>query len=265
MNDTTPQLGERIAAAIPKAVLVLFALVCIVGLWRVLATIGLHVPLDPNEGWNAYLAAAAMAGHAYPDQHGYIVNNYPPLSFYVVGVLARLVGDNIIAGRMISLVAFVCVTAGVFQAARIIGCRAIHAALASLLLMAWLLVGSDYVGMNDPQMLGHALEIAALLLVLKKSLNDIAAAVLFAVAVFVKHNLVAMPLAVGLWLPLEDQWCARAASSVPALRLCFSGLCSFGWSMAAIFLITWRPRAVIRLHCWPPMSRAGLSGASSRP
>ena len=55
------------------------------------------------------------------------------------------------------------------------GCRALHAAFASLLFMAWLIVGSDYVGMNDPQMLGHALEIAALLLVLRQSPNDIAA------------------------------------------------------------------------------------------
>ena len=147
--------------------------------------------------------------YLYPDAHGYVVNNYPPLSFYLVGVAGRIVGDNIIAGRIISLVAFLGVAAGIFQVARIMGCRAIHAALASLLFMAWLIVGSDYVGMNDPQMLGHALEIAALLLVLRQSPSDVAAAVLFAIAVFVKHNLVAMPLAVGVWLLMEDSVRAR--------------------------------------------------------
>jgi Dolichyl-phosphate-mannose-protein mannosyltransferase len=209
MNGAASLLGERIAGAIPNTILALFAFVCAVGLWRVIAIMGMHVPLDPNEGWNAYLAAAAMAGHPYPDPHGYFVNNYPPLSFYLVGVAGRIIGDNVVAGRIISLVAFLCVTAGIFQTARIMGCRATHAALASLLFMAWLIVGSDYVGMNDPQMLGHALEIAALLLVLKKFPNDIAAAVLFALALFVKHNLVAMPAAVAIWLLLLDRARAR--------------------------------------------------------
>jgi hypothetical protein len=83
------------------------------------------------------------------------------------------------------------------------------ALIGTLLFAAWLIVGSDYVGMDDPQLLGHALEIAALLLVLKKRPGDITAAVLFAFAVFVKHNLVAMPLAVGLWLLMEDRARAR--------------------------------------------------------
>jgi hypothetical protein len=209
MNGAAPPLEERIVGAIPNAVLALFAFVCAVGLWRVVAIIGLHVPLDPNEGWNAYLAAAAMAGHAYPDAHGYIVNNYPPLSFYLIGVAGRVVGDTIIAGRIISLVAFLGVAVGVYQAARFMTCSLRSALLGSLLFAAWLLFGSDYVGMNDPQLLGHALEIAALLLVLRQSPNDIAAAVLFAIALFVKHNLVAMPIAVGLWLLLEDRARAR--------------------------------------------------------
>ena len=210
MNAAAPrQRIDRAAEAFPTVVMALFAVVCAAGLWRVVATTGLHVPLDPNEGWNAYLAAAAMAGHAYPDAHSYFVNNYPPLSFYLVGALGRAVGDSIIAGRIVSLVAFLCVAAGIFQAARIMGCRALHAAFASLFFMAWLIVSSDYVGMNDPQLLAHAIQIAGLLLVLRRTPNDIAAAGLFVVALFVKHNLVAMPVAVGIWLLLEDRARAR--------------------------------------------------------
>jgi hypothetical protein len=214
MNGAAPPFGEKIAGGIPIVVMALFALVCAVGLWRVLAVIGLHVPLDPNEGWNAYLARAAMSGHAYPDATGYFVNNYPPLSFYVVGVIGKAVGDFIIAGRILSLIAFACVVAGVFQAARRMKCCAGGALTGALLLSAWLIVGSDYVGMDDPQFLGHALQIAALLLVLKKSPNDIAAAALFALALFVKHNLAAMPVAVGLWLVFEDR--ARAVRFILA-------------------------------------------------
>ncbi|HTW34156.1 MAG TPA: glycosyltransferase family 39 protein [Rhizomicrobium sp.] len=209
MTGAPPQSAGRIAGAIPNAVLALFAFVCAVGLWRVLAVIGLHVPLDPNEGWNAYLAAAAMAGHAYRDAHGYVVNNYPPLSFYLVGAAGRIIGDNIIAGRIVSLLAFACVVAGVFRAACAMKSCTGGALIGTLLFAAWLIVGSEYVGMDDPQLLSHALQIAALLLVLKKSPNDIAAAVLFALALFVKHNLVAMPLAVGLWLLTEDRARAR--------------------------------------------------------
>ncbi len=209
MNGTAPQLEDRIAEAVPAIVMALFAFVCAVALWRVLVVIGVHVPLDPNEGWNAYLAMAAMAGHTYPDAHGYVVNNYPPLSFYVVGVVGRIVGDAVVAGRILSLVAFLWVAGGIFQVARLMGCRTLHATFASLLFMAWLIVGSDYVGMNDPQLLAHAIQIAGLVLVLRRSPNDIAAAALFVIALFVKHNLVAMPAAVGMWLLTEDRARAR--------------------------------------------------------
>ncbi|HUO94442.1 MAG TPA: glycosyltransferase family 39 protein [Rhizomicrobium sp.] len=206
MTGAARPLTGRIASAASNVVLAAFALVCAVGLWRVIAVIGLRVPLDPNEGWNAYLAAAALAGHPlYPDAQAYLVNNYPPLSFYLVGALGKLVGDAIVAGRVLSLFAFFALIAGVFQAVRAMkGCTG-GALLAGFLLAAWLIVGSDYVGMDDPQLLGHALQIAALLLVLKRSPNDIAGAALFALALFVKHNLVAMPVAAGVWLLMEDR------------------------------------------------------------
>ena len=120
----------------------------------------------------------------------------------------------------------------------------------SILFAAWLLVGSDYVGMDDPQLLGHALEIAALLLVLKKSPNDIAAAVLFALAVFVKHNLVAMPVAVGLWLLMEDRARARRFVGAGFASVFLAELVPFSadlWQQSS--RITWPRRASIRSRC----------------
>jgi len=71
--------------------------------------IGAHVPLDPNEGWNAYLAHAAVTGAPlYPQ--GLMVNNYPPLSFYIVGALGTITGDPIVAGRLVSLISFFALT-----------------------------------------------------------------------------------------------------------------------------------------------------------
>jgi len=43
-----------------------------------------------NEPWNAYFADEAIRGEKlYPSRDQFITNNYPPLSFYVVGAAAR--------------------------------------------------------------------------------------------------------------------------------------------------------------------------------
>ena len=87
---------------------------------RVIASLGLQIPLDPNEGWNAYHAQAAMTGGwLYAGPNSFIFDNYPPLSFYLVGVFGKLVGDNVIAGRFVSLLALATVGAGVFASLRL--------------------------------------------------------------------------------------------------------------------------------------------------
>src|SRR5260370_5736825 len=59
-----------------------------------------------NEGWNAYHADAAMgAGALYPSPDTLVVNNYPPLSFYALGLLGRVFGDPLYVGRVLSLLA----------------------------------------------------------------------------------------------------------------------------------------------------------------
>src|SRR5580658_1716305 len=76
-------------------------------LTRNLLAISRHVPLDPNEGWNAAHTLARLAGKGlHPPPQGWMVNNYPPLSFYLVGAIARKSGDIIATGRAISFVAF---------------------------------------------------------------------------------------------------------------------------------------------------------------
>ncbi len=154
---------------------------------RVLAVAGVHVPLDPNEGWNAYHTAAAMSvGPLYPGAGSFLANNYPPLSFYVVGLFG---GDHIIAGRIISLLAFAAVTASIFAAARTMGTSRRAASFGALWFAAGLLIFTDYVGIDDPQLLGHAIAMAGFLLLLRG--NMAGAALAMAVALFVKHNLVA--------------------------------------------------------------------------
>jgi hypothetical protein len=217
-SPVTAWRDRMFARAFPVLVAILGA-VTLAGLWRVVAILTQHVPLDPDEGWNAYHTVAAMSGSGpYPAADSLMTNNYPPVSFYVVGLLGRLLGDYIIAGRLVSLAAFLVVSFGVAKATRTMGCTRLEAAFAALFFAAFLLLFTDYVAMDDPQLLGHALQISGLLIVLAepgRTRSLLAAALLFVLAGFVKHNLVALPLAVLVWLAIYDRrHAARFAASL---------------------------------------------------
>src|SRR5471032_3023495 len=103
-----------LATAMVWCALLAMALAVLALLARNVLAIPVLAPLDPNEGWNAAHALAAMAGGAlYPPLQSLMVNNYPPLSFYIVGELGRLTGDPVIAGRILSLIAFLTACGGI--------------------------------------------------------------------------------------------------------------------------------------------------------
>ena len=80
----------------------------------------LNVEIQNNEGWNAYFADAAMAKvPLYPSPDQLITNNYPPLSFYLVGSVGRLVGDSLLAGRLLSLVAVIAIATAIVLTGRL--------------------------------------------------------------------------------------------------------------------------------------------------
>ena len=170
------------------------------------------VPLDPNEGWNAYFGDAAIDGGVlYPSADALITNNYPPLSFYVVGALGRLFGDNIFAGRFVALFSLLFVTWSIYYWLRMSGSAARVGILAALTFLAFgVSYGRDYVAMNDPQWLAHALMMSGLL-VLWKDKEDtrhiIMSAILMTAAGCTKHLLIPLPISVSLWL----LWHSRAA------------------------------------------------------
>jgi len=173
------------------------------GFFRAVLVAPLRVPLDPNEGWNAYHAAAALAGNPYPPANSFLINNYPPLSFYVVGLLGSSIGDHVLAGRCVSLAAVVGICLFIAIAMRRMTASWCAAIFAALLFATTLLLTSDYVGMDDPQLLGHAFQLAGLLFVIRKpraTAAAISAALLFVAGGLVKHNLFALPLATLVWL-----------------------------------------------------------------
>jgi hypothetical protein len=224
------------ARAAILAVITLLALMVLPLLLRNGLAIPWHVPLDPNEGWNA---AHALAARLYPPPGSLMVNNYPPLSFSVVRAVTLLTGDAIVAGRLIAFASFLLACAGIAAMLHRMGSDSRGAALGALFFAATLLVASGYVGMDDPQMLGHAVQVTALLMLLRG--RSVLAALLFAASLFVKHNLLALPLAALLCLP--DR---RAL-----LRFLVTGLVAGGLGLIAFRLATgaelWTQLATPRL------------------
>ena len=175
---------------------------------RNILAIPVLAPLDPNEGWNAAHALSLMSGRAlYPRADSFsgslMVNNYPPLSFYLVGALARFTGDAVIAGRILALLSFLGTCAGIALVLQQMACGLRACLIAALFFAATLLTASDYVGMDDPQLLGHAVQLAALLLLLRG--RTLVAALMFAASLFLKHNLLALPFAAAAWLFGRDR------------------------------------------------------------
>lgn len=246
------------------------ALFCAIGLARAVTIVPLHVPLDPNEGWNAYNSLHAMTGSVlYPAAESLLTNNYPPLSFYVVGAFGWLTGDDIVAGRIVSLISLLVVMWAIFASARRMKAGAESAMFAALVFVAGLLVFTDYVGMDDPQMLGHAIGLCGLILLLpepKTTTNSVFAALLMTLACFIKHNLVALPLATTVWLLLQDRRSAtRFALSVIAFGV--AGLCLFRiaygiplWSVLASPRTYSLAQLIIALQGWQLWAIVPLAG-----
>ncbi len=187
-------------------------------------TIPLHIPLNYNEGWNAVLDARAVtpgAGPLYPPSDSFLFDNYPPLGFYVVGALGRYVfGDMIVAGRLVALLSLSGAAWLIALCVRRLGGDWRGGMAAGLLLLLFInTYFQKYVAVDDPQWLAHAIMLAGLAVVLRGGnlpvARLVAGALLITTGAFVKHNLVALPLAVTIWLFCLDRragliWCAAA-------------------------------------------------------
>ena len=184
----------------------------------------LKTPRNYNEDWNAHHAQRALGDEAlYPPSDALISNNYPPLSFLLVGAIGAIGGDLIITGRWVALISLLSV-------AGLIGCIVnrlardrLAASAAALIFLGY--VGAHYpiyVAVNDPQWLAHAVMTAGLLVFCKAPRSPgrlAAAAVLMALAGFIKHNLIPLPAAVLVWMLLYERaslrvWLAAAVTSV---------------------------------------------------
>ena len=212
------------------ALLALLALYFLVWpVWR----IPFAIEIAQNEGWNAYHADAAVGGGAlYPSPDTLIVNNYPPLSFYALGYLGRIFGDPLYVGRVLSLLATLGLGALIARVVRQLGGGAAGAAVGGIWFVATMARSySRFVGMNDPQLAGHFVMVAALSWFLARDKAGRAAEppiLLMALAGFWKHNIIAVPATVLAWLWLRDGRRALrptllgAAVAIAGLAICIA-------------------------------------------
>jgi len=159
----------------------------------------------PNEGWNAYFQEAAIKGERlYPQPDQWITNNYPPLSFYVVGLVGKFLGDPILAGRWICFFSLLTIAFFIFKIIRELGGERFAGIVGASFFVATMgLFFERYVAMNDPQLLAQAIMSAAFFLFLKavkegrKYFFPIA---LMVFAGFFKQNIIVLPVSAFLWL-----------------------------------------------------------------
>lgn len=161
--------------------------------------VGTALEIDYNEGWNAYQQMRAMAGLSlYSADTPLFVNNYPPLSFYLVGSLGSLIGDMVLAGRLLSLAAVVTIALSAAVVARAAGARRIDAVLSGSAALGMLSgFATDYVGVNDPQLLAQGFLCAGFAVYVGGrggAARLPLVALLFAAGLLCKHNVLALPL-----------------------------------------------------------------------
>lgn len=232
--------------------------------------------IDNTEGWNAYHQARAMAGQSLYDVGSpYFFNNYPPLSFYMIGALSVPLGDVILAGRLVSLAAVIALCLGVAGIVRSAGASRLDSLFAATTCALFFAAfATDYVGKNNPQVLGLAFVVAGLAVHLgggNETRKAALTALLFSVGVMTKHSVIALPLIVAADMAMRGSGRARlvffatglglAAASVVGLWLVVGKpfftqlLASRTWDLPRSFLFT----TEILAQYQAPMAVVGLS------
>lgn len=208
------------------SVIVLFSAIIAVCYYQPIARLLSQVPIDTNEGWNAFHSNHLRKGEPlYPPYNALISNNYPPLSSYLNAGLATLLGDDLIAGRLISFLSLLIVAGMLGACIMEMGGRGAEAVMMSLFFLAFIaMFAKHYIGMADPQWLAHAAQLSGLYLLLKsRNRGSLFYLAIFMMVTsgFVKQNLIVLPLAVFLWLFVCDR-AAIVRFSVAALSTaCF--------------------------------------------
>ena len=186
-------------------VIALLACTAAVVLWVPVTKMFAGVQINYNEGWNAARVAMLEKGEQlYAAPPVYIDTNYPPISFHFTALLARITGNANLAGRWTAMLSLLGICAVIGLMVWTFTANAFASVWAGLTFVICVAVfAPDRPGMNDPHLLAMLL-MSAGLYVFFRSESSVpllcASAAMFALSLFTKDNLVAIPAAVGLHL-----------------------------------------------------------------
>jgi hypothetical protein len=244
-------------AAVPAFTL-LCAFYSIWPLWRAFYP----MEIDANESWNAYQADAALgAGPLYPDPAALISNNYPPLSYYLIGLISRAGFDATYVGRALSIVAIGVIAICIGACIRRFNGSWPAATLGAVWFVGTMVRFADwYVGMNDPHLLALAIMGVALVWYLYRDSSRAAEPVvlLMVIAGFFKHTLIAIPATVIWHLAARNRYlAARAALFAVGLAAFGIIICTFIFGYDFIEQVFFSPRELSVLQAMASVERLG--------
>jgi hypothetical protein len=169
--------------------------------------VGYRFSIDYNEGWNVIHTSGLLNGEfLYSPINALPIKPvlYPPLSFIITGAISYLTGEFLVTGRLVALLAFLFVGYLIFRIIAHVTPSKLSASLGALVWLTLVIrMAGHYVGMYDPQMLAHVFSVAAFYLYHKwdcKITTDRSwmLALLCCSALFTKHLLVSVPVAITL-------------------------------------------------------------------
>jgi hypothetical protein len=167
-----------------------------------LLSIGFVFEGNYNEGWNVYNAQRLIDHELIYDDNYWRVNNYPIFSFLAVAAVDIFVNNLLLSGRIIALVSFLAIGALAGVAIRRFGGDRVSAVLGAGCALAFCyLVAPSWIATDDPQTLGEAMMLGGLVSYISRPpdrLNLLRTALLVTAGAFVKHNVIAIPLAITL-------------------------------------------------------------------
>jgi hypothetical protein len=173
-----------------------------------LLSLGFTFEINYNEGWNVYNADRLTQGGQIYDDNFWRVNNYPIASFLIVRAVNSFLHDLLLSGRFVALVSFAAI--GVFAAMavrRFGGGRTDAVFGAGCAIGFCYLVAPVWIIADDPQTLGEAVMLGALVSYIARPpdrLNMVRTAFLVVLGGFIKHNLLAIPIAITLDLAFRS-------------------------------------------------------------
>ena len=143
----------------------------------------------------------------------------------------RLIGDAVLAGRLLSLISVIAIATAIALSVRRLGGTQAAAVISAAFYIAMMSrFFKSYVGLNEPQLLSHAIMAFGFLAFLGARSRDrgyVMPVLVMAFAGFVKHNIIAMPLTAFAWLGM-NRWrealkclCVAAVVIVTGIAICY--------------------------------------------